>query len=252
MEWIIELATLCLGWTLAFAAVSPVLTYLTFRQPMTVELEPIGENDLPQGAASFVLETVSKLRAERFGNMTYARCSIPGAVAHFALLRNDETPDLGMVVVMQPTGLKIIPSVQYVEFSRELIDGVDVCTNNSHQEGAYPATQDQPVTSFEHVRDPGQLYRLHRELLRQRFLDVPARLLPSGGEVTAVRESMAKYLSRQVDYGHLYLDSRSRSYRPTMKGACLMTWKSVWPVSRIRAALRRREGKLIEKQLAAS
>jgi len=252
MEWIIEFATLCLELVFVPAVVGPVLIYLTFRQPMTVDLEPIHESDLPQEAAPFVFEAVCKLQAERFGIVAYARCSIPDAVAHFALLRSEQTPDLAMAVVIQPTLVMTIPSVQYVEFSRELSNGVDVCTNNSPQEGAYRAIPDRSETTFGHVRDPGQLYRLHRELLRQRFPGVSAKLLPSGGEVAAIRESMTKEMSRQIDCGYLRLDALSRSYRPTMKGACLMTWTRVWPVSSIRTGLRRREGKLIEKQLAAT
>ena len=46
---------------------------------------------------------------------------------------------------------------------------------------------------------------------------------------------MRKDYERQVEFGYMFLGTRSATYRPTWKGASLMAWKLTWPVSAIRS-----------------
>ena len=55
----------------------------------------------------------------------------------------------------------------------------------------------------------------------------------------------------QVGFGWLYLDSAAGVYRPTWKGAFLMTWGLLWPVLAIRKALLRQKEEALLKAFRA-
>ena len=45
---------------------------------------------------------------------------------------------------------------------------------------------------------------------------------------------MNRWSSGQIDTGYMYLSPHERLYRPTWKGAFLMTWGQLWPFKAIR------------------
>ena len=57
---------------------------------------------------------------------------------------------------------------------------------------------------------------------------------------------MVETYDRQVQIGWLYRDAAAGAYRPTWKGAFLMTWGQLWPMKAIReAGLRARERRIL-------
>ena len=62
-----------------------------------------------------------------------------------------------------------------------------------------------------------------------------------------MRRAHLREISAQVALGYSYLDENSGVYRPTWKGACLMAWKCMRPISTNRRALvRRRMSRLLQ------
>ena len=77
--------------------------------------------------------------------------------------------------------------------------------------------------------------------------------LPAPGEERSkLAESMTKELTAAADAGHMYLDHASDVYRPTWKGAFLMTWKCILPGTAILRARMRRKVAPILSQVRAS
>lgn len=63
------------------------------------------------------------------------------------------------------------------------------------------------------------------------------QLLPTGEEAARIGQQLGRFAPCQVQAGLMYLASDQTHYRPAWKGAFLMTWKSLWPMSLIRRAL---------------
>jgi hypothetical protein len=56
-------------------------------------------------------------------------------------------------------------------------------------------------------------------------------------------------MARHVDLGYYYRDELAGVQRPTLKGAYLMSWRLLWPVKPIRAALRRSKAQRLLREL---
>jgi hypothetical protein len=67
----------------------------------------------------------------------------------------------------------------------------------------------------------------------------------------AVAREMARDNVHQARAGYWYLDPRDGRYRPTWRGAALMTWKLAWPVGAIRRARRRGRTAALLRRLEA-
>jgi hypothetical protein len=132
-------------------------------------------------------------------------------------------------------------TLDYVEFSTLFDDGFVLDTNNSTTPSVFARIPELAVHRIPHVRDAQSLLRIHRHLA-SREAHRRAVLPPQGREVDAACEHIAAVLARQAALGYFYLDAASDRYRPTWKGACLMTWRLLWPVSAIVEQRQRAEG----------
>ena len=137
---------------------------------------------------------------------------------------------------------------KYVEFCTVMTDGNEVCTNNSSVISSFRTVPEKTVLQFPQVDDPVRLYTIHEKLLPQ-YANVVGKQLPlKGNEVEALCDSMAADCARQIETGYLYVDETGECYRPTWKGAFLMTWKQLPPVShRLRVRIRRRARRLLKE-----
>jgi hypothetical protein len=135
--------------------------------------------------------------------------------------------------------------LRYLELFTRFAGGETIATNNSRQPRVWAPARGRRVEQFPGVREPALLYRIHQA----RLADAPAapREDPfAGGDVAAVlRQGMLREITAQLEAGYVYVDPRG-AYRPTWKGAVLMTWRLLWPMKAIaRARLRRRATALV-------
>ena len=68
-------------------------------------------------------------------------------------------------------------------------------------------------------------------------------------EVAEVEKSLARDYARQAEAGYFYLDEEADVYRPTWKGAYLMTWTFLWPISRLQKMRTKRDAERIRMEL---
>jgi hypothetical protein len=95
------------------------------------------------------------------------------------------------------------------------------------------------------MEDARELYRAHT--------DVVAHLGPRSEPIVPLEGDPAAYQcaytnrerARFKECGYFYLDPEADCYRPTWKGAVLLTWKLLWPVSAIRRARIRRHAEAL-------
>jgi hypothetical protein len=141
----------------------------------------------------------------------------------------------------------------WVEFVSHFRYGPRLRTNNSASDlGAVCPRGKQPTSQFPEVEDAGRLYRLHQALVaRSGMRDKVFRLDEEfqGNAVAAVGAFMVEAFAETVGPGYMYLSPGDRAYRPTWKGAFLMTWKLMWPMTAIRRAARNRTARRLLAEL---
>ena len=70
--------------------------------------------------------------------------------------------------------------------------------------------------------------------------------LATGDVEGTLRQAVLREMGAQREAGYVYVDPGTGAYRPTWKGAALMTWRLLWPMKTIaRARLRRRASALV-------
>jgi hypothetical protein len=160
----------------------------------------------------------------------------PLAIGFVGLFEKPSTLDLArLLVVINP-----LRTIEILVFQTTFADGIELITANNQTLPHLPSREGMLVATFPDVHDPVRLLALHRKRVDRRGA-IAIRTLPvlDGGLTAYLRDFASKELSRQVEMGYYRLDEASDVYRPTWKGACLITWKQLWPVGAIRRALRR-------------
>jgi hypothetical protein len=178
----------------------------------------------------------------------------PKVRAILLLLANRTTRDVAMVSAMYAENASGPPRrVFYVEFVSRFRDGTVVLTNNSPQPGAFGPRPTHTVGRFPAVKEADRLYRLHQALAERHPSGVKVLRLDeefAGDARTAVAASLVEEMEAQLTTGYLYLSPQDNVYRPTWKGAFLMTWKLMWPMKAIRRVLQEREAARLMADLA--
>lgn len=239
------------GWLLAvlLAAVllpfvlGPLLVKLGQKlraQPAFERVEP--ESSLiPSEAFPFFNATLRALAPEGFREAGYLRQTgfAPNVETWLLMLENRPAQEAALALV----GISTLPSqrgvkTRQVDFSASWEGERSVTVSNGAFLPLFPATRGIVMQNFPDLDDPPRLLRAHRALVARHAPPGVARRYPPPGEFEArLVQAMQRELARQVPTGYLWLDAPGEFYRPTWKGAVLMTWKLAWPASAIRRRL---------------
>jgi len=211
-------------------------------------------NSLPQQAANYFARVSGAIAQEGFEEVgLYFLPNTASNVEALALLmKNARTDELAMAAAIYATvdGATQLKST-YVEFVSRYSDGRVFDTNNAFVLSCFAKIDGFDTVQFPRVQDLHRLYSLHTERCR--------RAAPHGQRVNRLihefdgdgsrylSATMAESFARQAGVGYLQLDGEQ--YRPTVKGACLMTWKLLWPVKQLRTLKRDQRAKRLMSEL---
>ena len=241
---------------------APVLIFLTNRmsaKPRATRFEAELAS-LPAAAAEYFAYAKGVLAGDGFeeAGMFFLPNTAPNVEALVLLARNRQSSELALAVAIYATvnGETQLKST-HVEYVSRYRDGRVLGTSNCSVLGCFAKIPGFETAHFPRVQDLHQLYRLHTERCRQ--------AAPTGQRINRLDDEfggdgslylstvMGEEYARQVPVGYLRLNADSEHYRPTIKGACLMTWKSLWPVKQLRMQERdRRAARLIAVLLPAT
>lgn len=237
--------------------VGPILIKFIWRMRANPNLQPFdpAQEPPPTEVAAFFAKSVAEFESVGFRVVNYVLLhdQLPNASALFVLVENRKSNCLGMAALMfamqeSPTGKKVQMQKQYVEFSTELVDGSVIDTNNSRTESAFSPVPHKRVFQFAQTLDAAQLFRYHQRAVEEFGGAAKRPLPPTEKLLDEVCKGMHKEMADQTPVGMLYLDCSAEYYRMTWKGAILMTWKNLWPITAVRCAGRaRRARSLIER-----
>jgi hypothetical protein len=247
-----ELLSILLG--IAFLVVlvpyvlGPLLIFFTLRfrcPPKVVPVDP-RVHALPDQARHYLGEAYEQLAAEGFELLgtTLLPDLMPNVQTLFALYINRASSDMAMsAIIVAQGGIAGELKTSYVEFLRRFDDGVVVQTNNSRELSSFKPVPGEFTTKFWEIRDIRRLYHVHQALavrFRQRGQPVDEFDATYQGDILqyVARGVLERSFRDQLETGYLAEDANG--FRPTMKGAMIMTWKELWPIKAIRRWLEKR------------
>ena len=249
MSEFVSVILVVLGLAVAFVYVgAPFVVLATFRMRVPTNIVFFDEQalTLPQHVRDYFDPAREALEAEGFQPVSYFCLPdlVNNAKSICTLLCNFENSDCAMINCMysEMFGAHSLQTA-YVEFVTRFRDGVSVQTKNSHQIGAFAEPPDDHTIQFWNEKDVNEVYRRHLRICER--LSSDRRRFPFQedfqGDVEQFlqAEVLQQPLEYQVSQGLFY--RVPDGYRPTLKGAFLLTWQELWPWKSIRRQRRKRE-----------
>jgi hypothetical protein len=228
----------------------PILVKVTHSTSARPDIFSIDERELPPPVAYYFRSIGTSLEALGFDLVSYLRTDrgAKNVTSFMMYLCNRDTMDIATVVTAFSTGPKPL-TVSYIEFCRKFDDGSELDTKNSSQPGIFATDPARLVFRFPGTDSPQNLWELHRKLVEKERKYSQPYLPPEGTEIESLRANSANAIETQARMGYFNRDGSSHNYRPTWKGACLMTWKLCWPIKQLRAALNRARNDRLLREL---
>jgi hypothetical protein len=239
---------LCLVVVLPYA-IGPPLIWLTQRQRAHPDPKPFDLDDptLPEEAAEHFAGIDEDLRA--FGFEAVAGMALPRQTAKVKPLvylwvhRQERTVVDAACMYVRAQGATRL-HMSYIGMGTRLRDGTVVRTTNSKVVGAFPKRPGYVSAAFPMVKSAGRLYRLHLARLGREATTSPRILRLDeefhGDAIAYLTKAMVEELEDATAAGFMRLSANREVYRPTWKGAFLMTWSQCWPIKAIRQQRRLR------------
>jgi hypothetical protein len=210
--------------------IAPILVHQRQRQPTRPSFEPYdaAKHPLAQALVDAVQQNVALLAQAGFRQVGDLFRSDRAARLR-AVLMDTAAEEMAVVVGAAPVARPERGSCA-VELVARFAGGRSLTVHNSPMPGVFGRVPGREKARFRDVRDPVRLYRIYQALVAHRYGALgrePADYRTDPGGFLGA--AMARELSQQVDTGYMWLDDRAEVYRPTWKGAFLMTWKLMQP-----------------------
>jgi hypothetical protein len=236
----------------------PFLIHRNLTQKAKPELVPFPPDhpSLPDDVADFFSAMRAELRGigfELIDGFALPR-QTPNVKAVLLLFVNRASRDAALATVMygEAPNVEARLKTAYLEFATRFRDGGIVNTNNSDQMGAFRKLPFVHTTQFPKVRSAALLFRIHTALAEK--YGTGAKVLRHDEEFHGdgrafLAAAMREELERQIPTGFMWLSEEEGLFRPTWKGAFLMTWGLLFPFKQIRLARRDRKAKRLLAEL---
>ncbi len=168
-----------------------------------------------------------------------------------ALFVNQSTVETAFAVSAVARGDGNVVVAEYVEINTYFTTGREINTGNLTDVPAYRAPRNTLTTHVPWIADPVELCEIHRAIVSAKGDSAPTELridTQFDGDAAAYLSGlMHEELEAAVHDGFLRLDGGGAHYRPTLRGAYLMTWKQIPPFARfVMRARDRRSTQVLE------
>ena len=235
--------------------VSPLKLKQTHWTTADPHYEPL---DLPsEQTPPPVIESVAaispQLESLGFTNRGHFRISrsVPNGGAHVTLFENRQSRQYAKLFSTFSTagGTRKVTSTS-LAFSTEFDDGLTLVTANRKTQPLTPRIRTHEGSlAVPWIGNPRRLYEIHNACITHFGNSASRADIPIKDPIDFLRNSQLKETAKFAESGYYYLDEDARVYRPTWRGAILMTWKLLWPAKPIRAALASRRSARVLHEL---
>jgi hypothetical protein len=225
--------------------IGPILVYVTQQWPVKPVLSPYDpiRHPLPDDLAAAFMDSREALARQGYALRADLAHENPKAKIQLriALLEDGTRGDLALVAGARSTNPKVKITACHVEFLTKFADGSTLTVTNTQDPEVYAEVAGRTIERFPQVRDPARLQRVNRALLERSFAGREPQRLEMGQDPAAfVRDAMDREYRHQIGAGLLRLDEGRQMYRPTWRGAWLMTWRLLPPLRQVIRARRLR------------
>lgn len=121
-----------------------------------------------------------------------------------------------------------------LDISTYYSDETVVATSNSAGLPLWAPSPRRAQALLPKIDEAARLYAVHRERLRRHPASAAVADLADSRALTWIAEGIQRDLREQEAEGWFYLDPGTLRYYPTTKGAYLMTWRQLWPITTFR------------------
>ncbi|MFT3883435.1 MAG: hypothetical protein QM703_27765 [Gemmatales bacterium] len=235
--------------------VTPLLILSNQKMSASPVCEELQMHSLDPQIAQFLMQKTNALYELGFDEPTLIH--LPGAVsgvkAYLIMLVNRPAGDKVMVTALVAADVLTIQT-WYVEYSTRYATDQCVDTLNSSELSAFQQGPENIRSQVPSVTDVHELYRLHQYMMNKSNLTARKVLYEPGQAVAYLKEyALKKSYDKQVEKGWLRYDAAGDCYRPTVKGAYLMTWGLLQPMKWFRVqAMQSREREILKEFRAAT
>lgn len=240
----------------------PLLTKFTYRLEANTTLRLLDiDTCLDDVAGEFVIEATEQLVELGFDPVCMVDIPqmVPNARACLKLLIHPQHKDEAAIeVFFLKQSKKWKQHSMCIEFSTEFSDGTFVTTGNAKVMYVWPIADHKTISQFPNASQSAWLYEAHTAICnsiafgKRKTIDLYSKR--DGDFVNRLAEGMDREHGPAIEKGYLYLlESKPRQdhsgianpyappsseevpaqYGATIKGAYLMTWQLLWPISTI-------------------
>lgn len=238
-------------------ALMPLMILFNQRLPARPDMDPLDLAQLPKATARHLMDRTRELIDLGFADPVTLELPEPApmVIGYLILVANREAGDMAMAVTLVGAGGPLGIKTSYVEFTTELADWTMFDTYNSNQLGAFPASPTTVKTQAWAVTDTAELYRLHRHVMAAHAAAGKRELYPDDPDAAAdwlSWHAFERLYERLEERGWLRRTRDRRTFVPTVKGAYLMTWGLMPPVTWVRKWLTARHAARLVADMRAS
>jgi hypothetical protein len=226
---IITIAALTL---LGTYVLGPLAVHWTYRFAARCRPSEISLGALPEAIAVLYAKRIPGIQELGFELAGCFDCGslAPDTHSYVAYFYNRRTNDYAnLSALVSPKGV-----ASYLEFSTRFANGLVLETNTNRVLPLSPANPDNKVFRFPEIQDARTLLQTHRQIVEKYAAGLRPQAEPRGAEIARYVRVVENYGPRHSQIGYMRLGEDSESYTLTWKGAFLMTWRRLWPVSFVR------------------
>lgn len=152
--------------------------------------------------------------------------------SYASILVSPDGADIAQMMAVRVTGPRA-RVVSVAAFRREFADDICIATSNGSQASSVPTDPRVDGIRLPQVSDVARLYEIHRAFAAQRSAGRAPRVPAPGTADRYLREQTLRSMQRLLEQGYYHLNSTGQRYCPTLKGACLMVWRQLWPLKQV-------------------
>ena len=216
-------------WRFVFAPIKVYRTQRTQTRPIVEMIEPA---DVPPEVARYFASVVSPLEAEGFRVMaSLGRPNATTNVRAYAVLMLNPAGDKATILVTAIT-TEQSPRVasKTIIFGTRFETGENYSTGNIKTPGIFRYDAKDINTKLPSIEEPCLMYRVHCWVMNRQHPHSAKIIFKQSEAVNYYVGTIIESYEQQVRFGRFVKDSSGEFYRPTWKGAFLMTWPLLHPL----------------------
>jgi len=219
--------------------IAPMVVRSGFRIAAHCKPVQVPAEELPHQVSAYVLPRIPQMQSLGFEFLGCYDCGILASntrsfIAYFCNRTTNDFANVSVATSPQRTA-------GYFEFSTRFGNGMALETNTNSVLPMTPDSPDVHLFRFPEIKEPRELYQVHKSLIEKYAKGQWAQGEPKGQEIQRFVRVMENYGPRHAKLGYMYLAPDGETYLLKWKGAILVTWRGLWPTALIRKAIHRDE-----------